>query len=138
MRASGATTETPAGTMTDIPVTAMPSPAESPEPIELDAGTTSAQRTGLLPSGPAVKQYLLVGSAGQTITVDIFSEDVPLSMTITEPNGMQRIPEVFPVDGGGYRIGHEFTLPESGEYLVTLTKADGTPSTNYTADFTIR
>ena len=70
--------------------------------------------------------------------VEIFSEDVPLIMTITEPNGMQRIPEMFPVDGGGYRIGHKFTLPESGDYLVTLTKGDRTPTTSYTADFTIR
>jgi hypothetical protein len=85
-----------------------------------------------------VKQFVMRAEAGQTMTVDIFSDDVPLSMTITAPNGMQRIPEMFPVEGGGYRIGHEFTLPESGDYLVTLTKADQTPSTNYTADFTIK
>jgi hypothetical protein len=72
------------------------------------------------------------------MTVDIFSDDVPLSMTITMPSGMQRIPEMFPAEGGGYLIGHEFTLPESGDYLVTLTKADHTPSTNYTADFAIK
>jgi hypothetical protein len=92
----------------------------------------------LLPSGLSVKQYVLAGSAGQTMTVDVFSDDVPLSMTITKPNSMQRIPEMSPAGGGGYRIGHEFTLPESGDYLVTLTKADHTPSTNYTADFTIQ
>jgi pimeloyl-ACP methyl ester carboxylesterase len=137
-RFAGATPEPPSGTTTNIPVTAMPSPAEPPERIEFDAGTTSAQRTGLLPSGPGVKQYVLTGKAGQTMTVDVFSEDVPLSMTITLPNGMQRIPEMSPVEGGGYRIGHEFTLPESGDYLVTLTKADHTPSASYTADFTIK
>jgi len=47
-------------------------------------------------------------------------------------------PEMFPADGGSYRVGHEFRLPESGDYLVTLTKADHTPSTSYTADFMIR
>jgi hypothetical protein len=136
-RSSGATPERPAATMTNVPVTAMPSPSELPERIEFDAGTTSAQRTGLLPSGLSVKQYVLTGSAGQTMTVDVLSDVVPLSMTIGEPNGMQRIPEMFPAEGGGYRIGHEFTLPESGDYLVTLTKSDQTPSTNYTVDFTI-
>jgi hypothetical protein len=50
---------------------------------------------------------------------------------------MQRIPEMIPADDG-YRTGHEFTLPESGAYVVTLTKADHTPSTNFTADFTIK
>ena len=117
-RTSGATPEPPAVTSTSNPVTAMPSPAEPPERIEFDAGTTSTQRSGLLPSGLKVKQYVLTGSAGQTMTVDIFSADVPLSMTITEPSGMQRIPEMFPVEGGGYRIGHEFTLTEDGDYLV--------------------
>jgi pimeloyl-ACP methyl ester carboxylesterase/heat shock protein HslJ len=136
-RSSGATSEPPAATMTTIPVTALPSPVDPPERIEFESGTT-AQRSGLLPSGLSVKQYVLAGSAGQTMTVDVFSDDVPLSMTITVPSGMQRIPEMSPADGGGYRVGHEFTLPESGDYLVTLTKADHTPSTNYTADFTIR
>jgi hypothetical protein len=59
-------------------------------------------------------------------------------MTITESNSMQRIPEMFPADGVGYRIGHELTLPESGDSIVTLTKSDQTPSTNYTADLTIK
>jgi hypothetical protein len=92
----------------------------------------------LLPSSAGVKQYVLTAEAVQTMTVDVFSDDVPLSLTITTPGGMQRIPEMSPAEGGGYRIGHEFTLTESGDYLVTLTKDDQTPSTNYTADFTIR
>jgi pimeloyl-ACP methyl ester carboxylesterase/heat shock protein HslJ len=136
-RSADATPEPPIGTMTDIPVTAMPSPAEPPERIEFDAGSTSAQRSDLLPSGLSVKKYVLTGSAGQTMTVEVLSDDVPLSMTITVPSGMQRIPEMFPADGGGYLIGHEFILPESGDYVVTLTKSDQTPSTNYTADFMI-
>jgi putative lipoprotein len=129
---SDGTPETPEGTMT------YPSPPQEPERVTFETGSDSAQYSGLLPSGTSVKQYLLTGSAGQTITVDVFSDDVPLSMTITEPNGMQRIPEMFPAEGGGYRIGHEFTLTESGDYLVSLTKSDHTPSTNYTADFTLR
>lgn len=52
------------------------------------------------------------------------------------PHGMQPIPEMPPADDS-YRVGHESALPESGDYVVTLTKADHTPSTNFTADFTI-
>jgi hypothetical protein len=115
-----------------------PTSGEPPERVIFEPGATSAQRNSLLPSGFSVKQYVLTGNAGQIMTVDIFSDDVPLSMTITMPSGMQRIPEMFPAEGGGYLIGHEFTLPESGDYLVTLTKADHTPSTNYTADFAIK
>jgi heat shock protein HslJ len=137
-RSSEATPEPPTGTTTGIPVTAMPSPSEPPEHVKFDAGTTSVERSGLLPTGYGVKQYFLTGNAGQTMTVDIFSDDVPLSMTITLPNGTSRIPEMSPANGGGYRTVHEFTLPESGDYLITLTKADHTPSTNYTADFTIK
>ncbi len=136
-RSSGATGEPPTGTVTGIPVTALPSPAEPPERVTFEPGSNSAQRSSLLPSGYGVKQYVLTGNTGQTMTVDVFSDGVPLSMTITLPNGMQRIPEMFPADNG-YRIGHEFMLPESGDYLVTLTKSDHTPSTNYTADFTIK
>ena len=119
------------------PQSTAPLTAELPEHVTFETGTYSAQRSGLLPSSYAIKQYVRTGNAGQTLTVDIFSEGVPLSMTITMPNGMQRIPEMSPTDNG-YRIGHELTLPESGDYLVTLTKADHTPSTNYTADFTIQ
>jgi pimeloyl-ACP methyl ester carboxylesterase len=125
-------------TNTSDPLPTVPSPGEPPERITFEPGTDTAQRIGLLPSGSAVKQYVLSANAGQTMTVDVTSDDVALSLTITTPSGMQRIPEAFPADGGGYRVGHEFTLPESGDYLLTLTKADHTPSTNYTADFTIK
>ncbi|MCE7984438.1 MAG: META domain-containing protein [Caldilinea sp. CFX5] len=114
-----------------------PAPTEPPERIEFAPGAISAQRSGLLPSGPGVLQYVLAANAGQTMTVDATSDDVPLSLTITEPNGMMRIAEVFPTDGG-YHIGHQFVLPETGDYLVTLRKDDHTPSTNYTVDFTIQ
>jgi heat shock protein HslJ len=137
-RSSGMMIEPSTGMMTDIAETGIPSPVEPPERIEFNAGATSVQRSGLLPSGPGMKQYVVAGSAGQTTTVNILSDGVPLGMTITMPNGSQRIPEMSPAGAGGYKIAHEFTLPESGDYIVTLIKADHTPSTNYTADFTIK
>lgn len=114
-----------------------PAPAEPPERIEFAPGTTSAQRSGLLPSGIGVKQYVLAGRAGQTMTVDATSDGVPLAMTIESPSGTSWIPEMMPVDGG-YRIGQQLTLPQTGDYLVTLSKANHTPSTNYTITFTIQ
>jgi hypothetical protein len=113
-----------------------PAPAEPPERVVFAPGAISAQRSGLLPSGVGVKQYVLGGRAGQTMTVDATSDDVPLAMTIESPSGTRWIPEMMPVDGG-YFIGRRFTLPETGDYLVTLSKAERTPSTNYTITFTI-
>jgi hypothetical protein len=114
-----------------------PAPTEPPERVEFASGASSAQRSGLLPSGPGVKQYVLRGNAGQTMTVDAISDAVPLAMTIESPAGFRWIPEMMPIEGG-YRIGRQLTLPETGDYLVTLTKDNHTPSTNYTIMFTIQ
>jgi hypothetical protein len=116
------------------PMTPQPGPAER---IFVDPGTGSAQRSGLLPTGPGVQQYVLNANAGLTMTVDATSDGAPLSMTVESPAGNQWIPEMMPV-ADGYAIGHQFTLPEPGYYLVTLTKGDHTPSTNYTITFTIQ
>ena len=37
-----------------------------------------------------------------------------------------------------FRIGRQLTLPDTGDYLTTLTKGDHTPSTNYMIAFTIQ
>jgi hypothetical protein len=73
---------------------------------------------------------------GQTLTVDATSDGTPLSMTIEGPSGNQWIPEMMTAPEG-YTIGIQFSLPEPGYYLVTLAKADHTPSTNYTVTFTL-
>lgn len=114
-----------------------PAPNEPPEQVEFTTASATAQRSSLMPSGPGVKQYVLTANAGQTMTVDVTSADVPLSLTITEPNGMMRIAEVSQT-ASGYHIGHKFTLTDTGDYLVTLRKDDHTPSTNYTVDFTLQ
>lgn len=43
---------------------------------------------------------------------------------------------MMPADDG-YTIGHQSVLPEPGYYLVTLTKGDETPATDYTGTFTL-
>jgi hypothetical protein len=82
---------------------------------------------------------VLAARVGQTMTIDIASDDAPISLAISSPSGIQLFTEAdqtSPTDGG-YRAGYSFTLAESGDYIVTLTKADHTPSTDYTVDFTI-
>jgi heat shock protein HslJ len=107
-----------------------------PERVEFESGAVSAQRSGLLPSGPGLKEYVLAGRAGETMTITITSDGAPLSLMITTPSGVQRIPETSPAEGA-HAISHTFTLAESGDYLITLSKADHTPSTNFTVDFTV-
>lgn len=117
-------------------VTAPPSPSEPPERVEFAPGATSAQRNSLLPTGPGLQQYVLGASAGQTLTVELTSDDVPLSLTIESPTGTRWIPAAIP--DNGFRSVQTVTLPETGDYIVTLTKADHTPSTNYRIVFTIQ
>lgn len=105
------------------------------ERIAFPEGETT-ERSGALPSGPSVQQYLLSANTGMTLTVDATSDAAPLSMTIESPSGNQRIPEMMPADDG-YTIGHQFALTEPGYYLVTLTKGDEAAATNYTVIFTL-
>lgn len=109
--------------------------------ITFPAGTSVDQRSGMLPSGEGSQQFLLSGNAGWTLAVDATSDGAPLSMTIADPAGMQRIPEMRTTGTGaeiGYAIGHQFVLPVPGYYLVTLAKGDHSPSTTYTITFTLQ
>jgi len=104
--------------------------------IAFPGSETTRERSGSLPSGASVQQYLLSANTGMTLTVDATSDAAPLSMTIESPSGNQRIPEMMEADDG-YTIGHQFVLPEPGYYLVTLTKGDEAAATNYTVTFTL-
>ena len=112
-------------------------PTELPEQVEFGSGASSAERSGLLPDGRGVKEYVLSANEGQTMSVTVTSDDAPLSLIITTPSGVQRIPETSPAEGA-HQISHSFSLAESGDYVVTLNKADHTPSTRYTVTFRIQ
>ncbi len=114
--------------------------ASQPGPVARIAFAPDAsptERSGELPDGPVVQQYLLSTNAGVTLAVDATSDEAPLSMTIESPSGNRWIPEMMPADDG-YTIGREFTVPEPGYYLVTLTKDAGTPSKNFSIAFTLQ
>ena len=132
---TAAAAATPAGA---TPAVVLPdvTPAESPERLEFAAGSTSAQRSSLLPSGVGVKQYVLAAKAGQTLSVVVTSDGVSLSLLIEGPGGTLWGSTATPADGG-YRAAQTVTLPEAGDYRVTLTKAEHTPSTNYQVAFAL-
>ncbi len=133
--ARAAATQAPAGAAPAVVLPAV-TPAEPPERVEFAAGSTSAQRSSLLPSGLGVKQYVLAAQAGQTLTVVMTSDGVPLSVIVEAPTGMRWVSQATPVDGG-YRATQTAALPEAGDYRVTLAKADHTPSTNYQVAFAL-
>jgi len=115
-------------------------PVKQPERVEFAPGTSSIEYSSILPSGLSIKQYVLAAKEGQIMTVNFVSEDVPVSLSITSPSGLQLFTEgnqTSPTDGG-YRAGYSFTLAETGDYLVMLIKAEHTPSTNYTVEITIQ
>lgn len=116
------------------------SPTDPPEPVIIDSGASSAQRSGLLPSGVSVKQYSLAATVGQTMTIDIISDGVPVNLFLDSPSGRRLFTEAnqtYPTDGG-YSASYSFSLFETGNYLVTLIKVEHTPSTDYTMDFGLR
>jgi pimeloyl-ACP methyl ester carboxylesterase len=71
------------------------------------------------------------------MTVDVTSDGAPLSLTIESPSGNRWIPEMMPAEKG-FTIGHQLTVPETGDYLVTLGKGEPSSSTNFTVTFTIQ
>jgi hypothetical protein len=116
-----------------LPMTPQPGPAHR---ISFDPQTGMAEHSGLMPSGLGIEQFVFSVPSGPTMTIDATSDGAPLSMTIESPSGNQWIPEMMEATDG-FTIGHEFTLPEPGYYLVTLAKGDHSPSTNYTITFTM-
>lgn len=113
-----------------------PVPAQPPEQVRFAPGATSAQRSGLLPSGPSEQAYLLRAAAGQVMNVEVTSDGVPLDFVIVSPNGT-RWSATANTTRTGYRTVSTITLPVQGDYRVTLIKGDHTPSTNYVVTFTI-
>lgn len=102
-------------------------PLEPPEAVTFTAGANSAQRSGTLPDGPARKQYVLEGKAGQQLSVEIADAQVPIQILFTTPSGMT-----------GYRNGNKLMLEESGTYTVTLSKTGDAPASDYTVVFTVQ
>ncbi|HXF64154.1 MAG TPA: META domain-containing protein [Caldilineaceae bacterium] len=124
----------PATTYT-LHVRVLPLASVPAEHSEFAPGATSAQISGLLPAGGGVQQYVLAASAGQTLAVEVMSDDVPVEAVITGPTGFLATAE--PVGGDANHVAQTVPLAETGDYTVTLATPDRMPSTNYTVTFTI-
>jgi pimeloyl-ACP methyl ester carboxylesterase len=111
-------------------------PTEPPEAVEVAPDGTTVEISSLMPSGPGIQQYLVTADAGQVLAVDVSSDGVLLSLIIESPSGSRWIPEMM-TSGDGYITGHELTVPETGDYVIKLGKADHTPSTNFVITFTL-
>jgi hypothetical protein len=105
------------------------------ERVEFAPGETSAERSSLLPAGGSVQQYVLAASAGQTLAVEVTSDDVAVDVTVVGPTGFLATAE--PVDGNANHVAQSVTLAETGDYTITLATPDRMPSTNYVVTFTI-
>ncbi len=107
------------------------------ERIEWTPGTTMAERSGTLPAGVSNKQYGLGLTTGQSLTIDLTSDSTPLNLTINSPTGNVWTATMNPT-ANGYAVNYPLTLPETGDYVVTLSKADQTPVANYSVRFTVQ
>ncbi len=123
-------------TLVGAAVAMTPTPPVPPERVELASGTTPAERTGQLPEGASSKQYVLNANTGQAMIVDV-SSSTPITVTIAGPAGISWTAEMNPV-GTGYAVNYQLPLAETGDYTITLAKAEQTPVVNYTIRFTLQ
>ena len=137
-RATGVPLATPTSAAAATAVVTLPALrlTEPPERVSQAQGAASTQRSSLLPSGLGLKQYVVSAQAGQTLTVAVSSDGVPLGVLVEGPAGARWSAEAAP-DGSGYRTTVKVTVAGKGDYRVSLVKAEHTPSTNYSVEFTI-
>ena len=109
-------------------------PSESPERVNVGAGTPQVNHSGALIAG-GIKKYVLNARAGQTMRVQSFSIGAPASFVVTSPGGSVYPGESIPTEA--WVFGLTIVLPESGDYLVTVSSpADANP-TIYDISFSI-
>ena len=88
----------------------------SVERVYFQSGTTSASSTGIIYQG-VPKNYILWARAGQTISLYTISHGEPLVISIGNTRG-----DLLPLIGVNSQIKNSVsvTLPESGDYIVTV------------------
>lgn len=111
------------------------SPDETgPEQIEFAPNATSTSRSGALPDG-GTKEYVLAASAGQIMQVQTTGYSAPVAFTIHSPSGLSWSGEAQGSEV--YTYTAQVTLPEDGDYMVTLSVPAGAGATRYDVTFTI-
>jgi heat shock protein HslJ len=111
-----------------------PIASPSQERVVFEPGSTSATRSGTLPPG-GVKEYLLSAAAGQRLHLQTVGYTAPVHFTLRGPDGQSWSGE--PGASDVYIFTVEVFLPETGDYVVTLTVPLEADATRYDAAFTI-
>jgi hypothetical protein len=106
----------------------------TPERVQFEPGASEAMRTGSLAQA-SIKQYLLHARAGQTMDVLTTGYNAPVGFSISSPTGTTW--EAQPVGELGYwEYTRTVVLPESGDYLITLSLLPGAVAvTDYAVRF---
>ena len=97
--------------------TTPPPPEQGPaERVYFQPGAVSASRSGVINEG-VPKSYILGARSGQVMTVQSVSHGEPLVISIGNTRG-----DLLPLTGVNSQITNNVsaTLPESGDYIVTI------------------
>lgn len=103
-----------------------------PTRITFAAGQTSASQKGAFAAGGGSKQYILNASAGQVMDLSITGDVAPVAFQVKSPDGAQWLSEAWGI--GGLTALQTVTLPQNGDYLITLLAPTASPATNFTLD----
>ena len=122
VRTAGETT----GAAYTLQVDTTPLAAPAPERITFAAGATSASAEGTLAAQGGVRQYLLAAQAGQRMQLQVTS-DAPgiVVYSLRDPAGQTLAVTTDPTPLVAF-------LPETGDYLITLTTHNIAPAVAYT------
>jgi hypothetical protein len=108
-------------------------PGVSPEWVNFEAAR-QATRNGALTAG-GIKKYVLAARAGQTMQVQTFAIGAPVNFVVTSPGGSTYPGESIPTEA--WVFGLTILLPESGDYLVTVSAEGEANSTIYDITFSL-
>ena len=100
----------------DGSVTVTPPTQGLAERVSFQSGANSSTRTGVISQG-VPKSYILRAQAGQTLSVSTTSHGEPLGISIGNTRG-----DLLPLSGVNSQINNSVvtTLPETGDYIVTV------------------
>ena len=107
---------------------------EMAERVDFPPGTATVTLSDTLVAD-SDQDYALAASTGQTVTVETEGNAEPVNFTVYGPGGATWSGEAQ-ADAGN-RMTAQFTAPESGDYLVTLTTPADGAETEYKVMFTI-
>jgi hypothetical protein len=108
--------------------------AQTDEPQTLAPGVDV---TGTLDADTFIQSYIFAGSVGDAVTLDAFTEaeDLTLMLLVFGPSGTIVAQDSDLTSPGETLIG-DFSLPENGQYIVSILRGDGASGTG-TGEYTL-